>query len=218
LRWGSTYYYRVAAFISAGGSSYATTNATTLPYPPAAPSGLVASVVSFDRVDLSWTDNAANETAFLIERSTNGVSFVQIARLGPNVTAFSDTGLTASTTYYYRVRATDSGRNSAYSNTAFATTGLAVPPAAPSNLALTVVSSSQINLQWQDNSSNEVQFVIECSLDKTSFTPIASLSANAQNYSAIGLQANNRYYFRVRAMNSAGNSAYSNVANDKTLH
>lgn len=80
------------------------------------------------------------------------------------------------------------------------------------------VSSSQINLQWKDKSSNESAFLIECSLDKTNFAQIASVPANTQNYSASGLQAHTRYFLRVRATNLGGNSAYSNTADAPTLH
>jgi titin len=214
----TTYYYRVTASNATGESAASNmASATTLAVPPAAPSALTATAVSSNRVDLSWTDNAGNETGFLIERSPDGINFTQIATVGANVTTYSNTGLTASTTYYYRVRATNSAGNSAYSNTANATTGPSAPPAAPSNLTLTVISGSQINLQWNDNSSNETQFLIERSLNGTTFTQIATVGANVKNYSATGLTANTRYYFRVRAANSLGNSAYSNTANAKTL-
>jgi titin len=215
----TAYYYRVTAFNATGESAPSNlASATTLDVPPAAPSGLSATAVSSNRVDLSWTDNASNESSFVIERSTDGVSYAQIAMVGANIATYSNTGLSASTTYHYRVRATNSAGNSAYSSSASATTGAAVSPAAPSNLALTVISSTQINLLWTDNSSNETQFLIERSLNGTSFTQIAAVSANVTNYSAIGLQPNTRYYFRVRATNSAGNSGYSNTANAKTRH
>jgi titin len=85
------------------------------------------------------------------------------------------------------------------------------PPVAPSNLTLTVVSTTQINVRWRDNSSNETQFLIERSLNGISFAQIAAVSANVTNYSSTGLQPNTKYYFRARATNSAGNSAYSNA-------
>jgi Bacterial Ig domain/Pel9A-like, right handed beta helix region/Fibronectin type III domain len=98
------------------------------PSPPAAPSSLSATAVSSSQINLAWTDNANNETGFKIERSTDGVNFSQIATVGANVTTFSDPGRSASTTYWYRVRANNGGGDSAYSNTANATT-----PAAGNN-------------------------------------------------------------------------------------
>lgn len=98
-----------------------TTAGTAPPSPPLAPSALTAKAVSDSRIDLAWTDNSSNEAGFKVERSTGG-SFTQVATVGANVKTWSDTGRTASTTYAYRVRAHNSAGNSAYSNTASATT------------------------------------------------------------------------------------------------
>ena len=68
---------------------------------------------SFDR---TWTDNADDEQGFKIERSTDGTNFTQIGTVGPNVTTFASTGLQRNRSYYYRVRATNSFGDSAYSN------------------------------------------------------------------------------------------------------
>ena len=95
---------------------------TLPPPPPAAPGGLTATTVSSAQIDLAWADNATNESSFGIERSLNNVSFSQIATTGANATAYSDTGLDAGTTYYYRVRASNAGGNSPYSNVTSDTT------------------------------------------------------------------------------------------------
>lgn len=85
---------------------------------PAAPINLIATVVSKTRIDLKWTDAANNEDGFKIERSPNGTSFTEIATVGANVTAYSNTSLTCNTFYHYRVRSYNAAANSAYSNTA----------------------------------------------------------------------------------------------------
>src|SRR5688572_21898967 len=90
--------------------------------PPAAPTGLTANAVSSRQIDLAWSDNSSNETGFEIERSTDGTNFTPRATVGANVTTFQDTGLAGSTTYWYRVNATNGGGDSAYSNVASATT------------------------------------------------------------------------------------------------
>lgn len=95
---------------------------TALSLPPA-PSTLSATAASSSRITLTWADNSSNESGFKIERKT-GVSgtYIQIATAGATITTYLDTGLAASTTYYYRVRAYNSVGNSSYSNEAFATT------------------------------------------------------------------------------------------------
>jgi len=95
---------------------------STPPPPPAAPGGLTATATSSTQINLVWTDNSSNETGFLIERSPDNFTFTQIAATGPDATSYPDTGLASSTTYYYRVRASNSGGNSAYSMVASATT------------------------------------------------------------------------------------------------
>jgi uncharacterized protein len=211
------YAYRVAGFNSGGDSYYSmTVNATTLPLAPVSPSGLTATPVSTNQIDLTWVDNSNNELAFQIERSTDGINFTLIATVAAASTSYSDTGLAEFTQYRYRVRATNAGGNSAYSNQAAATTLAATPPPAPSNLILDAVSSSQINLSWQDNAVNEVNYFVEISTGGA-FTQIGGLlPANAQSYSVTGLNSNTRYTFRVRCANNAGYSGYSNTANTKT--
>ncbi len=90
-------------------------------------------------------------------------------------------------------------------------------PAAPSNLTATAVSTSQINLAWTDNADNEQEFKIERSTSATTgFTQIATVGANTTTYLSSGLSGGKTYYYRVRASNSAGNSAYSNTTSAKT--
>ncbi len=94
---------------------------------PAAPSSLVATAVSSTQISLFWNDNSSNETGFKIERKTGaGGTYSQIATVAAGVTGYSNTGLTAGTTYFYRVRATNAAGDSAYSNEASAAS-LAVP-------------------------------------------------------------------------------------------
>ena len=78
--------------------------------------------MSGSSIHLAWADNAANESGFLVERSTDGVTFSTVATLGANATAFDDTGLAEATTYYYRVRAFNVAGQGGASNVAAATT------------------------------------------------------------------------------------------------
>ena len=92
--------------------------------PPAAPGGLSAVAVSADAVALSWMDNSSNESGFTLQRST-GADFstdVESFTLGAAATGYLDTGLTAATTYYYRVCAFNTPGSSVFSSTVPATT------------------------------------------------------------------------------------------------
>ena len=85
-----------------------------VPTPLAAPTSLQASV-RFRRVPLKWSDNAGNETAYLVERATGESSFVEIARLPANTATYTDSHRSGGT-YRYRVRAATDDQVSAYSN------------------------------------------------------------------------------------------------------
>jgi fibronectin type 3 domain-containing protein len=120
----TTYWYRVRAYDAVEASGYTNTaSVTTQDVPPTAPSTMAATTVSSNQINLSWKDNANNETGFYLESSTsaNG-SWNQIAILGANVTSYSNTGLAAGTTFWYRVRAYNNIGISAYSNSATAST------------------------------------------------------------------------------------------------
>jgi hypothetical protein len=103
--------------------------------PPTAPANLAATSTSSSQISLSWTASTDNVgvTGYKVERCQGAgcATFAQIAT--PAGITFNDTGLTASTSYSYRVRATDAAGNlSTYSNTSSATTSTAPPP--PTNV------------------------------------------------------------------------------------
>jgi regulation of enolase protein 1 (concanavalin A-like superfamily) len=124
---GTTYFYRIRA-TGAGGvsenSSAASATTDSAPSAPAAPADLLASAFSSSRIDLTWTDDAADETEFIIERSLNGIdNWTIVATPAQNITSYSDTsGLNAATQYFYRVRAVNGVGPSDNSSVADATT------------------------------------------------------------------------------------------------
>jgi hypothetical protein len=91
---------------------------------PAAPGNLTATAVSTSQINLSWTDNADNESGYYVERGAD-TNWTRIATVDANVRTYSNTGLAANTTYGYRVQAYNASGVSGYSNTASATTASA---------------------------------------------------------------------------------------------
>ncbi len=190
----------------------------TAPTKPGAPTGLTASPVSSSQINLTWTDNANNETAFKVERSSDGVNFTYLAAVAANVTTHSFTGLTPATLYTFRVRATNAAGDSENTNLATATTLAALTtPAAPTGLSATVVSANQITLTWTDNANNETAFKVERSSDGVNFTYLTAVAANVTTHSFTGLTPATLYTFRVRATNAAGDSANTNLVTATTL-
>ena len=97
---------------------------------------------------------------------------------------------------------------------AFATLGVPAVPAAPSSLTATVISASQVNLHWQDNSSNETGFIVERKLGAGgTYGEIATLGANTTSWSDSTVTTGNTYYYRLKAyLTDVGESGYSNEA------
>lgn len=89
-------------------------------------------------------------------------------------------------------------------------------PQSPGNLAASAMSSSQIQLTWTDYAANESQFQVERSPTGLSFSTIGSVAANVNTLTDSGLAAGSSYWYRVRAVNAAGASGYSNVAGAST--
>lgn len=96
---------------------------------------------------------------------------------------------------------------------------VANPPsvAAPSNLARTIVSSSQINLTWTDNSNNETGFEISRSSSSGgTYTVIGVTAANATSFAHTGLAPNSTHYYKIRAINATNASALVGPVNGTT--
>ena len=87
---------------------------------------------------------------------------------------------------------------------------------APSNLKATPISSTQIRLNWRDNSGNEAGFRVARSLDGTHFSLIASTRANATSYNDSRLAAR-KYWYKIRASNSSAVSQWTGVVSATTL-
>ncbi len=90
------------------------------PLAPFAPTNLAATTISYNQINLTWTDQSTGESGFKIERQHPNAygSYVQIGTVGANVTSFNDTTAGAGTSYNYRVRAYNASTNSDYSNVA----------------------------------------------------------------------------------------------------
>lgn len=88
-----------------------------------------------------------------------------------------------------------------------------VPPDPPTDLRATAPSHSSVHLIWNDNSSNESSFSIERRRGAADpFLAITQIAADTTSYSDTGLFANTTYGYRVKSLNSAGESSYSNEA------
>ena len=102
------------------------------PQPPAAPTDLTATAVDDQGIDLAWTDMSTDEDGFRIERAEGPAgAYADIQFSAANTTAYSDTGLAASTEYCYRVSAVNAAGASGFTAVSCATTAAPPPPPPP---------------------------------------------------------------------------------------
>ncbi|HET6445237.1 MAG TPA: fibronectin type III domain-containing protein [candidate division Zixibacteria bacterium] len=180
------------------------------------PTGLEATVVAATTaISLTWQDNSVDETFFFIERSLDGsTAWEKVGWVEFNVTEYVDSS-PACELNYYRVRAyrESDGQYSIYSDVDYAT--MPACPMPPTDLEATVVdATTAISLTWQDNSSDETQFIIERSPDATNdWQPVGAVVADITEFvdSSPGCELN---YYRVRAYRESDGqySIYSDVA------
>ncbi len=198
-----------------------------------APTNLSGEALSTSIVQLTWQDNSSDESEFLVERCLGAgcANFTPLITLPANTVSFTNTGLSDNNTYLYRVKALKGEEASGYSNQISVTTPASIdsdtppPPVpggnlpAPGNLAGTALSTSVIELSWQDNSSDESEFLVERCLGAgcTNFTPLITLPVNTVSFTNTGLSDNNTYLYRVRALRGGNTSDYSNEVTVTTL-
>jgi fibronectin type 3 domain-containing protein len=177
---------------------------------PAAPSNLTATAASGTEIDLTWTNNANNQTGFHIDRATDSAFTQNLATqsAGATATSFVDSGLSLGITYFYRVRATNAAGESPNSNTASATTPTL--PAAPTNAQVVKVTTSEVDLTWTNNATNATGIEVFRQKAANTFQLIASLSATATSLNDTGLvtalSAGTAYTYHIDATNLAGPS------------
>jgi len=172
----------------------------TLDVYPCAASNLNIGGATVSTLNLSWTDNSLDETGYRIYR--DGVELTPSPRVSANTTAFTDTGLACSTTYGYKLAATNAiGDSLIIENVA------TTAPCPPTNLTSTA-TPFQINLAWTDNSPDEAGFKIL--RDHNEFLPSPVVTKNITAYNDLGLTCSTPYFYEVLATNSNGDSTRIN--------
>ncbi|MBX7150853.1 T9SS type A sorting domain-containing protein [bacterium] len=181
---------------------------------PIAPSNLMTTTISASKIQLSWTDNADNETGFIISRSlTSGSGYANIDTVEANETTLTDSNLTASTTYYYVVKAVNASGTSANSNEANSTTfALPLGEQYAPHIATSILQNPALSKYFDmvvvtDTVLSGVPTVKMWVTGLTDTTSIAMAQVNGTNKVYRGasvFSVSGTYNFRIKATTSGG--------------
>jgi len=180
------------------------------------------SVTGPREVQLTWKDTTSNETGFQIERRVSGEDdWVKLPAAAANATSQKDGNLKPGVVYIYRVSPVVSGKPPV--SEARITAGA---PDAPDDLLACATSPTEVFVTWRDNSSSEEQVIIERKNAESDFKPVAKVATDVASYLDYGLTTGDQVIYRVKAVNAAGQSAYSSEfratpkaeGNNGTLH
>lgn len=182
------------------------------PNAPKVPADLDVTAVTFTTATLKWTDNSTNETGFEIEKSEDSINFEAAGTVAANTTTYEVLNLLGGFKYYFRIRAVNASTKTIWSKIVDTITDYDPNlPLTPRNLQGAALSETSISLTWDDRSNNETGFEIERSVNGINFTLLAGEGVDIETYTDNNLNLASRYYYRVRAINTFGNSYYSNV-------
>jgi subtilisin family serine protease len=186
---------------------------------PAAPTEFTVrpATSSGDGITLSWKDNASNESGYLIERSRSAdFAVIDKTLTAPaNQTTSSDANLLPDATYYYRVRAISLGGNSAAVTLRYDVPPVVVAPSAPAGLSAANTTAGVL-LKWTNTSTSVTKIIIERSVSAAFTNAVKFEVAGNPTQYVDKAPAGTTFYYRIRAANTAGESANSGTASIKT--
>ena len=205
------YFYKIRAYNANGFSSFSNEVNTNI-----APSNLKATAIGASSVDLSWTDNTLFEDGFRIERTNPGTGDWEfVTNVTTNITQYTDQGLSANTTYKYRVAANSSGVLSSWSNEASVTTGSS-DVAPPSNLVASFNSTTKkVDVTWS-TSNSYTTYVERKEGVAGSYNQIAILDGSGKEYADSNVTNGTIYYYRVREL--VAQSYYTSYSNEDSAY
>lgn len=206
LQSGTLYDWQVRANCNAGSSAYTNSQLSTASVSVCnAPTALTASNITNTTVTLSYTASAFNYTVEIKpSTSSTWISLITTSALAINVS-----GLSASTTYDWRVKSNCTSGTSGYTQAQFTTTGTTTPTCGtPTGLTVSGITTSAANLSWTA-ANGAVNYSIEYKLSTSTNFTIANAALAGTSFTLSGLTANTVYNWRVKTNCSTTSSAYA---------
>jgi chitodextrinase len=213
---GTTYTYAIQAFDLAGNLSALSapieiqTRDTT---PPPVPKHVVAQAVACTKANLTWSPSTdkVGVTWYLIFMGLSANSLNQIATVNSSITSFSDYQLSGGTTYYFGVEAQDKDLNvSSMSPVAQVTTPAL--PGAPTDVAATADSSTEIGLTWSASTGGLpiAHYMVYRGPSRTNLSQVA-ITTNT-SYTDRSVSPSTKYYYAVQAADTGTPPAQSGLS------
>jgi fibronectin type 3 domain-containing protein len=206
---GGRYWYRIYAVDTgtnqSGPSAPDDTWATNLA--PQVPTGLTVEPGAAEgEIDVDWDDNTEPDfDHYRLERAENP-SFTGSVSFSPDVSEFSDSGLTLGQPYYYRVYAVDAGDLESVPTAGKSSLPTDLAPAAPTGLAAaTGTGEGEIDLDWNDNGEGDLDHYVVERADNPSFTGATTFTTGVSEYDDSGLVPGMTYHYRVYAVDGGDN-------------
>ena len=212
----TAYSFRIRAYKTSGNATVHSgyTNLSTLTSPTNV-SNVVCAARSYNSITLSWNRNTT-ATGYKLEQYKGG-KWVQVAQInGNSTTSCRVTGLTAATTYSFRIRAYKTSGN-ATAHSGYTNLSTLTSPTNVSNVICTARSYNSITLSWSRNTTATGYKLEQYKSGK--WVQVAQINGNSTtSYRVTGLTAATAYNFRIRAYKTSGNAtAHSGYTNLSTL-
>lgn len=181
---------------------------------PSVPTNLSATTLSARKIRINWQDNSNNESGFEIYRSTSSTGYYSIVKtVAANSTTFSDSLLESSTTYFYKIKSVGQSASSAFSTIVNATTqALPAQPGVATGLTGTAQGPKVVALTWTNGSGILDGVEIWRSRSNNANYELSKLvNGNVASYTdTTGLTAGTAFFYKVKRVNEAGTSGFSN--------
>ena len=211
---GTTYYYKVKAANGAGESAYSNvvSGKVVVTPKPAAPVVKIGNSAASGKPVLTW-NAVSGATSYKVYRATSQNGTYSL--LGTvTATSYTNTGAKAGTTYYYKVKAVNSVGESAYSNTVSGRAKAVTPKlSAPVVKIGNSSTSGKPMLTWNAVSGATSYKVYRATSQNGTYSLLGTVTTTS--YTNTGAKAGTTYYYKVKAVNSAGESAYSNIVSGR---
>ena len=216
---GTTYSFRIRLATNSGNADSGAVAVTTQGAAPIPAAGLTASNATATSVDLSWTlpwqPSGITVTGVKVQQQAADESWSTVETLGATATSHTVTGLTASTSYSFRIEIATS-RGNAMSDAVSADTLVAPNPA--TDLTASNATPTSVDLSWTlpeqpDGVTVSWVVVLQQAADDSG-TKITPLAADATTHTVTGLTAGTSYSFRIRLATSSGDADSDAVSAD----